>query len=162
MKTVLKKKKIDVTDYISTPAPLTTLLWRVVVMSDNKYYEIYASVFDSSDEITLNAYNTTPALLSSINDEWGVNRLKWFTKGFYSVQEDNKNIVLSDLRMGSQCNYVFNFIVATKKDDQILVADYKKTSQRSSLSHYENIWKRIGNASISLAPKNTNGGQCDN
>ena len=153
VKTALSKHHIDATHYISTPAPLTTLLWRIVVMSDHKYYEIYTSVFDAPDEITIYSYNTKPSLLNNINNEWGVKRLKWFTKGFYSVKEDNKDIILSDLRMGSQCNYVFNFIVATKKDKQIYVSDYKKISQRSSLSKTQELWRRIWEPSVSLAPK---------
>ena len=55
VKTALNNKNITYEKYISTPAPLTTLLWRVVVMSDDHYYEGYASVFDEPDEVTLSA-----------------------------------------------------------------------------------------------------------
>lgn len=34
-----------------TPTPFNTLLWRVVVMGDGKYWEGLASVFDNSERI---------------------------------------------------------------------------------------------------------------
>jgi inner membrane protein len=155
--TALSAQNIAVDQYISTPAPLTTLLWRFVAMSDGQYYEGYASVFDKPSEVTLHAYNTTPALLNDIKNEWGVKRLQWFTKGFYSVHEQQNNVVLSDLRMGMECQYVFNFKVGKINSNGVSVASFEKFSQRPSFNDIDKIWDRIWQPSNSLI-KNT----CDN
>lgn len=155
--TALSAQNIAVDRYISTPAPLTTLLWRFVAMSDGQYYEGYASVFDKPSEVTLHAYNTTPALLNDIKNEWGVKRLQWFTKGFYSVHEQQNNVVLSDLRMGMECQYVFNFKVGEINSNGVSVASFEKFSQRPSFNDIDKIWDRIWQPSNSLI-KNT----CDN
>lgn len=155
--TALSAQNIAVDQYISTPAPLTTLLWRFVAMSDGQYYEGYASVFDKPSEVTLHAYNTTPALLNDIKNEWGVKRLQWFTKGFYSVHEQQNNVVLSDLRMGMECQYVFNFKVGEINSNGVSVASFEKFSQRPSFNDIDKIWDRIWQPSNSLI-KNT----CDN
>ncbi|MGE6449468.1 metal-dependent hydrolase [Pseudoalteromonas tetraodonis] len=141
--TALQNRDITVNEYISTPAPFTTLLWRVVVMSDGKYYEGYASVFDTPNEVTLNAYQTTPSLLNEIKNEWGVKRLQWFTKGFYSVREQQDKVILSDLRMGMECAYVFNFVVGQKDGSAISVGNFEKISQRPNLNNLPKIWDRI-------------------
>ncbi|MDC9512202.1 metal-dependent hydrolase [Pseudoalteromonas sp. CST5] len=145
-------KHIHINNYVSTPAPLTTLLWRVVAMSDGQYYISYASVFDSSEEVTINRYNTSPALLNDIKNEWGVQRLQWFTKGFYSVKEQQNKIVLSDLRMGMECYYVFNFAVGEKTNKGVQVSNFEKLNQRSNLSSLSKVWGRIWNPDVSLAP----------
>ncbi|MBQ4800651.1 metal-dependent hydrolase [Pseudoalteromonas sp. MMG006] len=154
----LSDRQIKVNNYISTPAPLTTLLWRIVVMSDGQYYVAYASVFDGPNEVTLNAYNTTPSLLNDINNEWGTKRLQWFTKGFYNVHQRQSNIILSDLRMGMECNYVFNFVVGVKTNTGIDEGNYEKISQRPQLSKMSNIWDRIWDSKVSLAQTNTKSG----
>ncbi|MCW1718037.1 metal-dependent hydrolase [Pseudoalteromonas sp. A3] len=145
-------KHIHINNYVSTPAPLTTLLWRVVAMSDGQYYISYASVFDSSEEVTINRYNTSPALLNDIKNEWGIKRLQWFTKGFYSVKEQQNKIVLADLRMGMECYYVFNFAVGEKTNKGVQVSNFEKLNQRSNLSSLSKVWGRIWNPDVSLAP----------
>lgn len=149
--TALQNRGITVNEYISTPAPFTTLLWRVVVMSDGKYYEGYASVFDTANEVTLNAYQTTPTLLNEIKNEWGVKRLQWFTKGFYSVREQQDKVILSDLRMGMECAYVFNFVVGQKDGSAISVGNFEKISQRPNLNNLAKIWDKIWHPNTVLA-----------
>ncbi|MGB2078064.1 MAG: metal-dependent hydrolase, partial [Pseudoalteromonas tetraodonis] len=149
--TALQNRGITVNEYISTPAPFTTLLWRVVVMSDGKYYEGYASVFDTANEVTLNAYQTTPSLLNEIKNEWGVKRLQWFTKEFYSVREQQDKVILSDLRMGMECAYVFNFVVGQKDGSAISVGNFEKISQRPNLNNLPKIWDRIWHPDTVLA-----------
>ena len=151
VKTALNNRQIPVNAYISTPAPLTTLLWRIVVMSDGQYYEGYASVFDVPSDVTLTPYQTTPSLLNNISDEWAIKRLQWFTKGFYSVRQQQSNIVLSDLRMGMECNYVFNFVVGQKNDSEVSIGNFEKISQRPNLSNLHKIWDRIWQPNVSLA-----------
>jgi len=149
--TALQNRGITVNEYISTPAPFTTLLWRMVVMSDGKYYEGYTSVFDTPNEVTLNAYQTTPSLLNEIKNEWGVKRLQWFTKGFYSVREQQDKVILSDLRMGMECAYVFNFVVGQKDGSAISVGNFEKISQRPNLNNLPKIWDRIWHPDTVLA-----------
>jgi inner membrane protein len=151
VQTALINRGIQVNAYVSTPAPLTTMLWRIVVMSDDYYYEGYASVFDNSKDVTLYAYQTYPGLLEDIQDEWGVARLQWFTRGFYSVRQKEDKVVLSDLRMGVECSYAFNFVVGEQTASGIKVGDFEKVTGRPDLSQVGRIWDRIWDTNVSLA-----------
>lgn len=153
----LNDRQIHAQHYLSNPAPLSTLLWRILVMSDGQYYEGYVSVFDSPADVSLNVYPSSDYLLSNIKDEWAVQRLQWFTKGFYSVQLDKQNIVLTDLRMGAECGYVFNFIVGQKTSDGIVASHADMYSVRPNLTQLGSIWDRIWDPSVSLVPDKTNG-----
>ncbi|MFT5675490.1 MAG: inner membrane protein [Paraglaciecola sp.] len=153
----LNDRQVKVNHYLSSPAPLSTLLWRILVMSDGQYYEGYVSVFDSSSEVSLDAHSSSDSLLANVKDEWGVQRLQWFTKGFYSVKQEQQNIVLSDLRMGVECGYVFNFIVGEQTNTEIVTGNFEKYSNRPDLSQLGSIWDRIWDPSVSLAPDKNNG-----
>lgn len=157
----LNDRHINASHYLSTPAPLSTLLWRILVMSDGQYFEGYVSIFDSASDVSLEAYNSSDLLLTNIKDEWGVQRLQWFTKGFYSVKQDEQNIVFSDLRMGVECSYVFNFIVGVQTSTGIVTSNFEKVTERPDLNQLGSIWDRIWDPSVSLAP-NKNNGVCVN
>jgi inner membrane protein len=153
--TAMAENGIEAKAYFSSPAPLTTLLWRIVIMDNNQYYEGYASVFDSVADVNFNAYPSETALLKNVENEWGIQRLQWFTKGFYSIRQTNNKLVLSDLRMGAQCSYAFNFVVAQKTHNEIEVGDYTLFAKRPDMSQFASVWDRIWNASVSLAPTMT-------
>ncbi|WP_334065715.1 metal-dependent hydrolase [Alteromonas genovensis] len=152
VESALAKQGIQSQHYMSTPAPLTTLLWRSVVVVENEYYEIYTSVFDAVEDVSVDAYPTSPKLLIPVKSEWGIKRLQWFTKGLYSVRLQDDDIILSDLRMGVECAYAFNFKVAKQTDSGVEVGSFEKFSERPELSDIQSIWQRIWDPSISLAP----------
>jgi inner membrane protein len=68
-----------------TPTPFNTLLWRVVVMEPRGYHEGLRSLFDGPTGTALTRHPSSPDLLAGLEREWAVQRLAWFTKGFYAV-----------------------------------------------------------------------------
>ncbi len=70
-----------------TPAPFNTLLWRVVVMDDGGYHEGYYSLLDDRPIVRLEHHASAARLLEPLRQDWTVQRLAWFSKGFYSVNE---------------------------------------------------------------------------
>lgn len=152
IETALALKGIDASFYESTPAPLTTFLWRSVVVNQDKYYEVYASVFDKPKDVSIDSYPTNPALLETLKDEWGVQRLQYFTKGLYSVSQQQDRIIFSDLRMGLEGSYVFTFEVGKETESGIQVSDFTQIENRPDLSQVGLLWDRIWDPSISLTP----------
>jgi len=78
-----------------TAAPLNSLLWRVVVMDDTGYSEGYRSVLDGRDApVTLIHHASEAQLLEPLRrqDDWAVQRLAWFAKGFYAVREVSPDV----------------------------------------------------------------------
>jgi len=70
-----------------TPAPFNTLLWRVVVMDDGGYHEGYYSLLDDTPVVRLERHASATRLLEPLRQDWAVQRLAWFSKGFYSVTD---------------------------------------------------------------------------
>ena len=62
--------------------------------------------------MTLTHHEHRPDLLVGIEEESAVLRLQWFTKGLYRVVRAGDGVVIGDLRMGVNPDYVFAFRVA--------------------------------------------------
>lgn len=152
----MQSRGIEVGAYVSTPAPFTTLLWRSVAMVPSTpnphYYEIYTSVFDAPENISFHMYPTQVELLSSIEDKWALQRLRWFTKGLYSVTNEENKIILSDLRMGVECSYVFNFEVGENSPNGVVAGSFTRISRRPDMAVASAIWDRIWDSTVALSP----------
>ena len=136
----------------TVPSPFNTLLWRAVARDENGYYEGYYSIFDEDNDVRFNFYPSQDALLTGIEDEWSVQRLQWFSHGFYSVSERSGDIVISDLRMGSEPYYVFQFKVAEIANPHPRPVKPEQLEVVRDLNLLRSIWPRIWDPSVGLEP----------
>lgn len=101
---------------LTTPTPMNTLLWRILVLQDDHYLEGYYTVHKPEAEIefTRRALNTD--LIEQGDHLDSVQRLSWFTQGFMKAQIVEDQLAISDLRMGFNEVFVFTHAVAEKGD----------------------------------------------
>ncbi|NJR72074.1 MAG: metal-dependent hydrolase [Gammaproteobacteria bacterium] len=111
----LKHSAQPVEAMFATPAPLNTILWRIVVLRGDKVEEGFYSFFDKERHVKFDTFPRGLALATSLADNQIVKRMTTFTDGFVAIRENaNNKAVLSDLRMGQEPHYVFSFTVATR------------------------------------------------
>lgn len=156
----LAQRGIPDAPFLTTPAPFNILLWRIVVMQPGSdaagypssytdsyaggYMEGFSSLLDSSDRIEFVSYPSRPELLDDIAGEWAVQRLQWFTKGFYRAREDEQGVVFTDLRMGMEPFYVFSFRVGRRASPQVVpVPPQQVPPERVDLESLLWTWSRI-------------------
>ena len=150
VKESLARQSVDYDQLLVSAGPLNTLLWRIVAkQSDGDYYEGYFSLLDGQNEATLKFYDSRPELLAELSDHWPVDRLRWFTKGFYKVWQTDHAIVISDLRMGYEPNYVFSFIVARVGNPHFEPVPAQRLPANRDLNVLKNVWARIWSAETS-------------
>ncbi len=133
--------------FFSVPMPFTTLLWRVVVMTPNGFLEGERSLIADHLPMTFRHYASDDAALQEVSTFPSVQRLNWFTHGFLKAERHDGRLVLSDLRMGAEPDYVFRYVVA-KSDEQgnwrpIPVERLKWIF--ASGSRLGRVWQRIWN-----------------
>jgi inner membrane protein len=92
-----------------TPAPFSTLLWRVVAMDGPRYHEGFYALADGGRPIAFAAFDSGQALATQHANHPQVQRLARFSDGFYRVKEEGGHLWLTDLRMGQEPGYVFHF-----------------------------------------------------
>ncbi len=147
----LNLRGISPTTYESTPAPFNTLLWRSVAIDGDYYYEIWTSIFDEVDQVQIQRYSRNLDLLKSVSDHPSVQRLQWFTKDQYKAWEKGDQIFLSDLRMGVEGAYVFNFEVAKKEAEQTIIGSFDRLEERPQLNRLQKVWQRIFNPAVEIS-----------
>lgn len=113
----LQQQGIAYSRIVTTPTPLS-LDWRIVVMGQDQqvFYEGFRSVLDT-DSTRFDPYTTQPDLLASVQQNYHVRLMQWFTRGFYKVTRNGADVVMTDLRMGIEPYYVFSFVVARVAPD---------------------------------------------
>ena len=133
---------------LSMATPFNTLLWRVVALTDDSYYEGYYSLLDQTLDIRFQEYEKQPELLAALQNHWPVQRLAWFTKGFYKVEQRRNDIVMTDLRMGVEPDYVFSFKVGEVSTNESSPVDSTRIPSIRNFDRVPLILQRIWDESI--------------
>jgi inner membrane protein len=134
----------------SVPMPFNTVLWRVVAMTPGGYVEGFHSLAanagpgrvneDPSEILTRGRARRLPA----------VQRLGWFNHGFMGARVRDDVLVLSDLRMGSEPDYVFRFAVARRDvDGWQAIPAVALPLERDVRTLLDATWRRIRDPSVS-------------
>jgi inner membrane protein len=72
-----------------------------------------------------------------------VKRLQWFTHGFYSVRQMENDIVIADLRMGSEPYYVFQFKVGELSNPHPIPTKSERVRMAMGWDQLQKVWERI-------------------
>ncbi len=105
----LARQGVQAQHLLVTPAPFNTLLWRVVAVTPTAYHEGFYSLFDPSRDIRFDAFDRGASLIAAYQGDARHDRMARFTHGFYKMEAREGRAWLSDLRMGQEPAYSFNF-----------------------------------------------------
>ncbi|MCP5470835.1 MAG: metal-dependent hydrolase [Sinobacteraceae bacterium] len=96
------------------PTGFNTLLWRIVAMEPGgaTYHEGFWSPFDRGRPIRFDRYTSDRELFNRLRGNWGLERIAWFSHGFFRVERRGDIATIADLRMGQEPDYFFRFDVA--------------------------------------------------
>lgn len=127
----------------SVPMPLNTLLWRVVAMTPNGYVEGFRSLVADDEPMTFRGYPSNVQALAQARAIPAVSRLTWFNHGFMRAQVVDDELVLSDLRMGSEPDYIFRFAVARRGSAWQSIPPRQLAASRDFGPMWRATWRRI-------------------
>lgn len=139
----LARQGVSYTRLISSPAPFTTLLWRVVGIAGDRYFETYFSLFDDDTPLFVDVYSRNLPLMAGIERHPPVVKLRRFTRGYYAFSAENGDVAMTDLRMGSEPDYVFRFKVGRLKDSHTAPIDDEMLETTQDWRRLAWVWKRI-------------------
>jgi len=119
VESTLTEKGISGSPYLTAPTPFNIALWRVVVMEEDGYREGFYSVADGSGTVRLRGFKNQSRLLRDLDGEPDLERLKWFSRGFYGARKVENRVIFSDLRVGMAGHFPFSFEIATIKNGKV-------------------------------------------
>ncbi len=102
-----------------TPTAFNTVLWRVVAVTPDGYLEGFRSFLDREPQMRFTAHPRGEALYEAVRDYPSVARLARWTHGLFKTSERDGRIVITDLRMGQEPYYSFNFVVGQRQSPTI-------------------------------------------
>ena len=150
MEEKLNEQGVPYSQFISSPAPFTTLLWRTVGIHNDQYFETYYSLFDGDAPLSVNFYPRNLSLMTGMDDLTPAAKLDKFTRGYFAMSENNESIAMVDLRMGSEPNYVFQFQVGKMNNSQAEATSSQRLITKPDWKRLSWLWKRIWDPSTEL------------
>jgi len=97
-------------------------------------------------------FNSAPELLNGLQSHWPVERLKWFTHGFYSVESENAAVVINDLRMGIEPDFAFRFKVADTANPHPVPTTSIRIPSSNKWERLPALWRCIWDSSCQTLP----------
>jgi inner membrane protein len=107
--TALKAQGLASERLLVVPTPFNTVLWRIVAIDGDSYLEGFHSLLDRDREIAFTRHPRGHDLFLKHRDNWYVDRIAWFSHGFYRMRREDGVLQISDLRMGQEPTYTFTF-----------------------------------------------------
>jgi inner membrane protein len=140
----LTKQGIHADAIFSTATPFNTLLWRVTVMSGDRYYEAMVSWFDTTPP-ELQSLPSGEHLRPALEDSPQWQRLAWFTLNFLRYDEVDGRLMVTDLRLGMPGYHPFRFPLAQRDDNgnwRLIHYVEREPSDRGT-DRLQLVWDRI-------------------
>ena len=129
-----------------TPTPFNTLLWRVVVLDEQGHLEGFDSLVADDGPIVFTRHGSDVEALAQASGVPSVDRLVWFANGFVSASLVGDELVLADLRMGQEPDYVFRHAVATRGNPHWHAIDSRRLPANMNMDRIRGVWDRIWSA----------------
>ena len=129
----------------ATPTPLNSLLWRVVVHHENHFLEGFDSLVLDEGQMKFQSIESDIEALDDASDVWAIARLRWFAQNFVSAKIIEDKLVISDLRMGQDPNYVFSHIAAVRGNPHWKQTETKRLPMSWGDRALPETWDRIWN-----------------
>lgn len=132
-----------------TPAPFNTLLWRAVAVQGDQYLEGYYALFDGGRPVRWTTHARGADLLQSQAHHPHVQRMLRFTDGLVRLRLQDGHLWLTDLRMGQEGAYVFEFDLGLPLDANVPTPAAVQHSARPNLGiALPWLWARLGGADL--------------
>ncbi|MCW5730125.1 MAG: metal-dependent hydrolase [Alphaproteobacteria bacterium] len=125
------------------PMPFNSFLWRGLAVEGDRYYNVYRSVLDTGDAGGVHAHERRMALADGLPDQSRIAAIADFSGGFYAFRRVGDELLLSDLRLGVEPNYVFTFRIAEFRQGMAAAVFPVRMPRGYDLTQLGWLWRRI-------------------
>jgi inner membrane protein len=140
----LARQGIQAEALFSTPTPLNSLLWRVIVLDGEDYHEALVGWFDQRSPQLVRIPRGT-RLAQALKDSPAHRRLLWLTDGVLRYDHIGDHLVVTDLRLGMTGFHPFRFDFAHWHNGEWRVQQEVERwpVERGDLARLWLLWQRI-------------------
>lgn len=141
---VLQAQGIVPERLFSTPTPFNALLWRVLVLDGDHYYEALVGWLDDRPP-ALQPLPRGTAWRAQLASSPQHARLEWFSQGILRYDRIGNQLVVTDLRMGMTGYHPFRFAMAEWRDGAWRPIPWveRQSALRGDIERLGQLWTRI-------------------
>lgn len=144
----LQQQGVSADRLLVTPAPFNTVLWRLVAVTPTHYMEGYYSLLDARSVVRWTQHDRGPELIGRHGHSEPVARIADFSHGFYRLRTTSDgHLQVTDLRMGQEPTYVFNFDVGPVESVGSVPASHR-SSRPDTAAALAWLWQRARGADL--------------
>jgi inner membrane protein len=126
-----------------------TILWRVIAVDRDHYYEGFHSLFDTKARIEMQKFDRGGDLIAKVEKLPAYQRIDWFTSGLFKLEKFGQTVMASDLRMGMEPSYFFRFSLAEDNGQTVRATEPNRINIESNReAGIRWVWQRIWNPSV--------------
>ncbi len=147
--TKLAAEQHQYTRYLTAPTPLNNVLWYCVAEKEDGYLLGYYSLLDKgTDNIEFQFMPRNQALIEPLTSSYAVDRLLWFSNGYYVMQEKEGDLYLHDVKygragIGDQAGYVFSFKVLPEENGEVQIKQVRELPEQPISEFFSLFWERL-------------------
>ena len=145
---IARQQGIQYRRHFTTPTPMNSLLWYVVLENDKGYYTGYRSVFDSKTEQEFYFSPRNDSLLLPVKDLDELHQLVRFSQGYYTIEKWKDKLVFNDLRFGQingwdnpHAGFVFHYFLKQPDGNDMVIQRGRFAGWNKKV--FLSMWKRI-------------------
>ena len=150
----LAAQNISYERIFTKPMPLNNVLWTGIAEDAAGFWIGYYSLLDDTDRVEFRWIPKRHHLLDDARDSKAVNRLRWFSRGYFTVSQSGNELYVHDLRFGrtdlgltSEGRYLFTFRLKRGSDGAISGFNQVEPSIELSSSLLRQYLARVGGLS---------------
>ncbi len=142
----LRRQNIEYDRLMTTPMPVSNLLWVGIAGGPEYFYTGYYSVFDRDDPITFERYKKNHEYISNLSGYSSIKKIISFSKDFYAIDVSQGYLIFNDLRYGSLASgsgareFIFSYIIKNNHGDLDIT---RKDRSKVTPGRFLSIMKRI-------------------
>jgi inner membrane protein len=153
----LKERSVEYDRSFSGPTPLNILLWYGVYETREDYRIGYWSLLDRPGPIHWDSYGKQHELLAPYANEYGVDRLKWFSDRLYVVREEPTGLHFYTLKYGrtkqadtsAAGSFAFYYRIEPQADGTLNYTVHRSVEDTDIKLELGRIWHRaMGDTSV--------------
>lgn len=128
---------------LSIPTPLNSLFWKVILLRDDSYANIYVPLLGDKAEITAYAHDRNTQSIGCATELDELRRVAWFSRDIVRFERVGDVLRIADLRMGLTPGYVFRFEVGRFDVDGLVPIPVRQIEEERAVEG-ELAWLQSG------------------
>lgn len=130
--TLLAASQTTPDQMIAIPTPFNSLVWRVIGIDGDRYFNLYMPVFGGTDAAMLYSYDRKLKLIACSDKKDRIAKVMKFSKGYFSMIVLDNKVLAADLRMGLTPNYAFRFVVGRLEQGKLVPTPTQRLDGRGN------------------------------